>query len=117
MTQIEPGDQAEQIDLDALDPAELHGSKTGEIELDAGATVGAAGIEAGAEIAADRIGRQRDAQLGHRAQHRSGKAVAVRPRPDAVVAGVVEAVGVARGFDARISFSASGPEMSAIATG
>ena len=47
MTQIEAGDQPEQIDLDALDPAELHGGETGEIELDTGAAVGAAGIKAG----------------------------------------------------------------------
>src|SRR5450631_3658134 len=56
VAQIEPGDEPEQVDLDALDPTELHGGKTVQIELDAGAAVGAAGIKPVAEIAPDRVG-------------------------------------------------------------
>src|SRR5579872_6650025 len=92
MPPVESGNEAEQIDFESFNPADLDVGDPPQIKLDAGAAVCASGVETGAEITADRIRRQRHAQLGHGAQHRGGKRVAVRPRPDAVIVGMGEAV-------------------------
>ena len=47
------------------------------------------------------LGGRLTPQFRHRAQDRGGEAVAVRPRPDAIIAGPVEAIGVDRGRNAR----------------
>ena len=59
MRKSSPATSPSRFELDALDPAELEAGKTVQIELDAGAAVGQAGVEAVAEIAADRVRRQR----------------------------------------------------------
>ena len=64
MAQVEAGDQAEHIQLDALDPAELDAEQAPQARLDAGAAVGQAGIGVGTEVAADRVRRQRGPSSG-----------------------------------------------------
>src|SRR5262245_60311728 len=99
--QVEPGDQPEEIELDAFDPSDLDPEEAEQRNLDAGAAVGQAGVEAGAEVLADGVRRQRGRKLGHRPQHRRNEGVAVRSRPDAIVAVVAVAVFRDRAVDLR----------------
>ncbi len=101
MAQVEPGHKSHEIDLDALDPGELHAQQSPERGLDAGAAVGQAEIEAGAKVLANRIRRQGGRELRDRAQHRRGEGIAVRSGPDAVVAVMIVAIGRDRGLDLR----------------
>ena len=59
VAQVEAGDEAEDIELDPLDPAELDAEQAPQARLDAGAAVGQARIGQRAEVAADRVRRQR----------------------------------------------------------
>src|SRR5262245_5143704 len=93
MAQVEAGDQAEKVDLDPFDPAELHAEQAPQRGLDAGPTVGQPEIRVGAEILAHRVRWKRDAELRQRAQHGGGEGVAVRSRPHAIVAEIAVAVG------------------------
>src|SRR5262245_47047921 len=58
MAQVEPGDQAEEIELDAFDPADLDAENSPQRRLDAGAAVGEPGIREAAKIFADSVRRQ-----------------------------------------------------------
>src|SRR5205814_9649702 len=53
MAQVDPGYQAEEVELDSLDPAELDAKNAPQRGLDAGATVGSASIRTAAELLAD----------------------------------------------------------------
>src|SRR6516162_6961658 len=99
MAQIETCDQAENVDLDALDPTQLDAEETPQRGFDAGAAVGQPGIGVGAEVLAHRVCRQRGLKLGHGAQYGGGEGVAVRPGPDAIVAGMAIAIGRDRRLD------------------
>src|SRR5919204_179 len=58
MAHIEPGDQPEEVELDAFDPANLHAEQTPQGGFYAGAAVGAADVGEGAKILANRVRRQ-----------------------------------------------------------
>src|SRR5258705_11525450 len=60
---IEAGDQAKDVDLDAFDPAQLEADETPEARFDAGAAVARPDIRPWPEIASDRIGGQGDAEF------------------------------------------------------
>ena len=47
MAQVEAGDEAHEVELDAFDPAELDAQEPAHRRLDAGAAVGQAGIGPG----------------------------------------------------------------------
>ena len=85
----------------ALDPAELDAEQAPQARLDAGAAVAQARVGQRAEVAADRVRRHRDAEFRHRAQHGRDERVAVRPRPDAVVARIGVLIALDRGLDPR----------------
>src|SRR5690349_17969589 len=92
MAQIKSRHQAEEIELDALDPSSLDAEDAPERRLDASAAVGETGVGEGTKILADRIRWQRDSELGHCAQHHCDERVAVWPRPDPIVANLVVAI-------------------------
>src|SRR5579872_3541120 len=92
MSQIEPGNQAKQIQFNTFNPAELDGGKPVQIELNSGAAVGQACIDPTAKIATNRIGREANAEFRNRPQDGRDEAVAVRPRPDSVIAGTCKVI-------------------------
>src|SRR6202521_4876013 len=101
MADVDADDEAEKIELDALDPADLGAGDAPQVELDARAAVGKPGIETWPEVAADGVWRHHRAELGDRTQDGRDKGVGVRPRPDAVVAGVAILIGLHRRLDPR----------------
>lgn len=112
VAQVEARDQAQKIDFDALDPAELHPEEAPQRGFDTRAAIGQADIGIGAEIFADGVGRKRGLELGHRAQHGCGEGVAVGAWPDAVVAEIAIAVVAIAAFTRGMSAEASGPRTS-----
>jgi hypothetical protein len=101
IAQVDAGDEAEEIHLHALDPAELDAQQAPQARLDARAAVGQADIGQGTEVAADRIRRQDRFGLRDRAQHGGDEGVAVRSGPNPVVAGIGVIVTLDRGLDLR----------------
>src|ERR1700704_6285396 len=100
VAQIEPGHQAEEIDLDAFDPGELGPDEAVDAHLEAGPAGGGADEgSVGTEVAADSLRRHRDRKLGRGAQHGRGERIAVGARPDPVGAIVCIAVALHRRFD------------------
>src|SRR6266566_3754997 len=93
MTQIQTCHEAEEIELDALDPANLHPEQPPQRSFYASATVGQPKIGAVAEILSERIGRQRGLKLRDRAQDGRGERIAVRSGPDAIVTEIAVSVG------------------------
>src|SRR3974390_2886998 len=104
MSEIEAGDEANQIDLNAFDPAYFKGRKAAQIQLKAGAAVSQTRVNAFTEIASNRVWRQCDAEFRHSAQDGRDKTVAVGARPDAVIAGPSEAVFSDGCLDSRNEF-------------
>src|SRR5690348_4529017 len=104
MIEVEPGDQTQDIHLDTLDPANFYSGQAKETNFDACPAVGRAGVETVTKIAANRVRRQRDSDLGHCAQDRRNETVAIGPRPDSVIAGPRVAIGRHDRVDARDEF-------------
>src|SRR5437588_5227776 len=91
---VEAGDEAQHVDLNALDPADRHAEEAAEGELDAGAAGGEAEeAPVGPPVLANGGRRQGDARLGNGGEHVGGERVGVGPRPHRVVA--VAAAGIA----------------------
>src|SRR5262245_30210048 len=85
-TQVKACDQAQDIDFDAFDPAELEPGEAMQIDLKSGTAVCSPGIEAIPEVTADCVRRQCKTKLRYSTQDRGNETVAVRARPDSVVA-------------------------------
>ena len=92
MADVEAGDQAEEIDLNAFDPGGLDADDTPQRSLEAGAAVGRPCIGKWAKVLADGVRRQRDREFRYGAQHRRHECVAVGSRPDPVIAELVVAI-------------------------
>src|SRR5215510_3169348 len=93
--QIEPSDQAQQIDLHPFDPADRDAEETVDGQLDPCATWRQAeDAPVDAPVLADGGRRQRNARLGNGAKDVGGKRVGVGAGPYRIIA--VVAVGVAR---------------------
>src|SRR5262249_36492932 len=88
MTQVKAGHQAEEIHFDTFNPADFDAGISIEVDLYASATIGAARIKSVTEITPDCVRRQCNAKLRHRTQDRSDETVAVRSRPNPIVAGL-----------------------------
>src|SRR5262249_54018934 len=87
MLTIEPGHEAEHIEFDALDHADLESKEPIEVRLEAGSASGTAKQRAvGAIILADRVRRHSDFKFGRGAQPRRHEGVAVGTWPHAIVA-------------------------------
>src|SRR3984893_7296653 len=99
MADVDASNESEEIDLDALDPAELEAGDAPQVQLHPGAAVGKPGVEIGPEVAADGVRWHHRAELGDRAQHGGDEGVRVRPGPDAVVAGVAILIDLHRRLD------------------
>ena len=93
MAQIETGDQAEEIELDALDPAELDAQQAPQRSLRRRCRCRSGPHRAAARKSLPTaFGGSVDLHFRHRAQHRGDEGVAVRPGPHPVVAGIAVAV-------------------------
>src|SRR5262245_48904926 len=86
VTQIKACDQTQDIDFDAFDPAELEPGEAMQIDLKSGTAVCSPGIEAIPEVTADCVRRQCKTKLRYSTQDRGNETVAVRARPDSVIA-------------------------------
>src|SRR6185437_10704079 len=98
MAQVNAGDEAKEIDLDAFDPSDLDAEYAPQVRLESGAGICPADIGHRAEVASHGVARQRGAERRHVADDRGHEAVAVWPRPDPVIAGVAVAIMLHRGF-------------------
>ena len=84
---VEAGDEAQNVDLHALDPADRHAEEAAERELEAGAAGGEAEeAPVGAPVLADGGRRQGEAGLGNGGEHVGGERVGVGAGPYRVVA-------------------------------